>query len=85
MWMNGLKAEACRQMLFSNFKYSDFVELLQSLTPEQAAEMGTMLDQMAPDADSAISPDRGLEAFLNQSGRMDTDAQADLEAEGKLT
>lgn len=85
MWLNGLKSEACRQMLFSNFKYSDFVELLQSLPPEQSSEMGTMLDQMAPEADKSASTDRGLESFLNQSGRMDTDAQADLEAEGKLT
>jgi len=82
MWKRGLKTEACQHMLFSDFAYSDFVRLLQTLPSDQAQEMGDLLDRMAPEYNGA-SGDKGIEAFLRKDGAAE-DRRSDLEATGQL-
>lgn len=48
MWRSGNKYDACRYMLFSDFRYRDFVGLLYQLPEAEGLEMGGILDELAP-------------------------------------
>lgn len=56
MWRSGAKYDTADYLLKSNFLYADFVRMVRLLPAEEAVELGTILDELAPPNPSGDKP-----------------------------
>lgn len=56
MWRSGAKYDTADYLLKSNFLYADFVRMVRMLPAEEAIELGTILDELAPPNPSGDEP-----------------------------
>lgn len=74
MWKSGSKYDVAEYLLRSNFLYADFVRLIQMLEPDEAVELGTILDELAPPAETATEPSDLVSAVAGPTASGSPDA-----------
>lgn len=72
-WESGSKQEVASHLLYTPYSYANFVQLILALGPESAAELGTLLDELAFSRSTVNQPDSeedvdGADRILDRVG-----------------
>ncbi len=72
MWRSGSKYDTADYLLKSDVPYAEFVRLIRLLPDEEAIELGTILDELAPPAESGDKPKDLVSAVAGDAAETPT-------------
>lgn len=72
MWRSGSKYDTADYLLKSDVPYAEFVRLIRMLPDEEAIELGTILDELAPPGENGDKPNDLVSAVAGGGDEIPT-------------